>query len=459
MKNPYESYLTLLPPSPVSTKVPVEIRVGLRNRTATTAILEVSYYLDEESPEALLGQDVVRILPNGIAAPAYLWHPTNQDGMHRIIVVVRGGPIPIRLTQDLEVIESETRSTDTIDGAFSGFYHWSETEGRLWNAELRQFEVEDWHEMVRAQHALGMNIIVPQESFRNEQYVGKHSIDRDGYQGLAFYPSDLVIGRMPITTVDPLECMLDEADRLGMHVFLPVGMYAWFDFTPGSLKWHKEVATELWERYGHHASAYGWYVSEEIHGNLGETPADKEAIITFFREFRAHCNAMAPGKPVMLASNCHGVKPVQDYYRRLLPHLDILCPFGFHRMPPGDLTGSEVSALLQQLCDESGTHFWLDQEAFLFKPDKALYPRPIEELVADFPKFSNFEKIVCYQFPGLFNRPGSRRTPGGEDTVQLYLDYKNYLLSKGRTPTRRDLPTPSENREAEVAGPDLSIRP
>ena len=44
---------------------------------------------------------------------------------------------------------------------------------------------------------------------------------------------------------DPLEAVLCEADKHEMNVMVGVGGYAWFDFTQGSLQWHKTVADEL----------------------------------------------------------------------------------------------------------------------------------------------------------------------------------------------------------------------
>ena len=40
-----------------------------------------------------------------------------------------------------------------------------------------------------------------------------------------------------------------------------IGMYAWFDFTPESLAWHCRAAEEIFARYGHHRSFYGFYIS------------------------------------------------------------------------------------------------------------------------------------------------------------------------------------------------------
>ena len=135
------------------------------------------------------------------------------------------------------------------------------------------------------------------------------------------------------------------------------------------------MADELWERYGHHPSFYGWYVSEEKDGGLGNAEERRE-IVEFFREFTPHVRRLAPDKPVMLAPNCYHLRGAEETYRKLLPHLDIICPFGFHRMPGGDLTGEEAATLMQSLCDEAGCHLWMDLETFVFRDGGELHPRP-----------------------------------------------------------------------------------
>ncbi|MCR6722176.1 MAG: DUF4434 domain-containing protein [Chitinophagaceae bacterium] len=70
--------------------------------------------------------------------------------------------------------------------------------------------------------------------------------------------------------------MLSAADEYGMHVWMGVGLFAWFDFSPASLEWHKIVAQELWDKYGHHPSFYGFYVSEEMGGSLDNWETTKE---------------------------------------------------------------------------------------------------------------------------------------------------------------------------------------
>lgn len=420
--------LTMIPPSPVSARTEVDIRIAwLGGGGEADAPLKLSLHAAAESSE-----DHVRTwnYPSGLASGSLVrlrLPGSTLLGCDSLVVTAELGGRTVRRSLPIEVLDIETRSTNRLDGAFCGLYHWSETEGRLWNAELKTFEEEDWRTLVRGQKELGMNLIVFQECFRNEMYVNRHRIPEEGYHGLAFYPSKLFPGRMDIQSPDPMEIILDEADKAGMSVFMSVGMYAWFDFTDGSLQWHKDVANELWERYGHHESFYGWYVSEEVHGILGETEADRDDLLRFFEEFSAHCRELSPEKPVMLAPNCHWISSELDRYRILLSHLDILCPFGFHRMPDGDQSGEAAAETLQRLCDEAGAHLWLDMEAFLFKPDMALYPRPVEQIVDDFRRFPNFEKVICYQFPGIFTPPWARKKPGGEETVKLFNDYLDYL--------------------------------
>ena len=150
------------------------------------------------------------------------------------------------------------------------FITMTRTEGKPFNDELGKMTDAQWRELVRAMHEVDQNILVITMMFQNFTHRGRHKIETEGYHGKAYYPSKLFPGRMPIASPDPLEAILSEADRLGMQVMPGVGCYAFFDYTPGSLRWCKQVADELWERYGHHPSFYGWYVSEEKDGGLGE---------------------------------------------------------------------------------------------------------------------------------------------------------------------------------------------
>lgn len=95
-------------------------------------------------------------------------------------------------------------------------------------------------------------------------------------------------------------------------------------------------------------------------------------------------------------------------------------------MPENDLTGKQAATMLQKLCNDAGSHLWFDLEAFLFNEDQSLYPRPIEQIIHDLNLFDNFEKILCYQFPGVFNDPKMSIRVGEKRTVDLFEGYQKY---------------------------------
>lgn len=426
--------MTLIPPTTITNKVDLDIRLGLTNKKDVEQIADIKIFLNKEEDSNLLYSTKITLKPNQPYTVKHVISTEDKVGNNEVIAIVNYNGNEERISKKIEIIDSEIRSTRLIDGAWVGLYHWSETEGKHWNRDIKEMTDDQWKELVRSMHKVGMNIIVLQELFRNEEYVGKHDLTTGSYKGKAFYPSKIYPERMPIKAKDPVEAILSEASKLGMHVFMGVGMFAWFDFTKESLEWHKLVSKELWEMYGHHSSFYGFYVSEESGGSLDNWEAKeddrvkrKREIVDFFREFKAHCDYLAPSKPVMLATNSMGVLQGTDTYPELLKNLDILCPFGFARMPEGDLTGKEAADRLQKLCNDAGSHLWFDLEAFLFNSDQSLYPRPMEEIIHDLTLFDNFEKILCYQFPGVFNDPEMSTRIGEERTIKLFEDYKKYI--------------------------------
>jgi hypothetical protein len=123
----------------------------------------------------------------------------------------------------------------------------------------------------------------------------------------------------------------------------------------------------------------------------------------------------------------------QDIWPQVLEHIDVLCPFAFARMPEGDVTGQQAAEIYAKMCRQTHTHLWLDLEAFSFE-GKALIPRPIAGIEQDLSEFPIFEKVICYQYSGIFNAPNTRINPGGPRTVTLYEDYLEYLRGIGRAP-------------------------
>jgi hypothetical protein len=430
--------LTLIPPSPVSDRIAIEIRGAVWNHADTARSFEAKFYLDEEIPARLLHCEKVEVPPRASRMAAFRWPTAEKRGKHQIVFVAaergasnRAGDgqhaaSPFRAVQPVEILATAARSTRRLGGGWVDIYPYSEGDGRAFYADLGKMNDAQWRELVRAMHGVDQNILVITMMFQNAVRRGEHKNETEGYHAKAFYPSRLYPGRMPIASPDPLETILSEADRLGMQVLPGVGNYAFRDYTPGALRWCKRVAGELWERYGRHPSFYGWYMTAEGDEGLRRAEEARE-IVAFFREFTPYVRRLAPDKPVLLAPDCRRFRGAEATYRKLLPNLDILCPFGFHRMPGNEPTGEEAARLMQSLCDEAGCHLWMDLETFVFRNGWELHPRAIGGLVSDLTRFSNFEKILHYEFPGMMSGPGMSRQPGGPASVKLYNDYARYL--------------------------------
>lgn len=430
--------LTLVPPGEISSQVDLDVRAGVINNNDGRSTFKVKMIAKKGLWRKRLAKETITLDAGEARAVKAVLETSGLSGEYDIILKVSSGNKKYRLTRATKVVPSDKRSLGKIAGAWTGLYCWSELEGKHWNPDIKKLTAEDWRGIVRSMHEVGMDVVIIQELFRNEEYCGRHETNPGNYKGFAFYPSELYPGRMDVACPDPLEAIMSEADRLGMQVFPGIGLFAWFDFTKESLQWHKAVAKEVWERYGHHESFYGFYVSEESGGSLDNwewknyerAQMRKGEIVKFFREFGEFCHSMAPGKPVMLATNSFDILGAEKTYLDLFDHLDILCPFGFARMPENDITGKEAADFLQDLCDRKGCHFWFDLEAFLFYPDGSLYPKPFDQILTELLLFENFEKIFCYQYPGVFNNLSLHPQVGEDAGIELYEKYKAYYLGK-----------------------------
>jgi hypothetical protein len=420
--------LTLIPPAILTEQVTLDVRGAVRNHTLEPLAVEVIVYLDVEHPDHELHRQQLEVPPGSAKGVRFSWSARGQAGAHRMILASHGVEGVRRTEQAFEVVASPMRSRQQIDGAWIMFDVAKDAGGAPFRDACRRLTDAQWVEMVQGMWALGMHLIVIECAFDNFScYYGTHTIERDGYKGLAYYPSRLFPGRAGLAAVNPIEAILTEADRLGMQVFLGVGLYAWYDHSLASLAWHKQVVNELYEQFGEHPSLYGWYVTEESEGSLAFAPAQQARTVEFMRQFQAHCHELTPDKPVMLATSAGCVSFIPDAWRQLLPYCDIVAPFGFGRAAVYDIPVDQNIRWWQSACNAAGTHLWLDEEVFLFGPGFTLVPRPIDAIVEELDAFRNFEKVLCFQYPALLSAPWASSHPGGPASVALYQNYETYL--------------------------------
>lgn len=454
------TYLTVTPPGPVTDRVKLDIRWTIDAGGGPPRHVKVALSRDgvPVGAEATLHLTAGEIVARGMRLAT-----EGMNGGHTFVlsVSVDGRTLP-PVCRTVTVIPSAVRSPRLLGGAWVGLTHWNEDEARYWNPDLKQFTADDWRETVRAMKAIGMRTIVIQETWRNPVWYGRHYHQmtlenyRETYAGKAYYPSRLWPGRMELPCADPVDTVLDEADKQGMRVFLGVGLYAHFDYTPGSLAWHRDVLRELWGMYRHHDSLHGWYVSEELSGPLrpheqrywDATDEFRAEVMAFFKGMRETVRELAPHTLLMVAPDAN-VGDAADVWPELLRHIDIACFQVYQKQTP------EAVRRMQDWCDGAGCHHWLDLEIFGFEhpgkpgahrngyvktlPDGTeqwiptpLIPYPMELLRKQMERLSSLEYICAYQYPGLLCAPGARMKPGGRPAAQAYREYQAYLEGQMR---------------------------
>lgn len=432
--------LVTVPPTPFTDRITLDVRAAVRNHTGEEKAYEVVVYLDTEDHDHQLHRETVTVPARSAKGVYFRWPTREKAGQHRLIAVATAEGKSWRQAEPIDVIKSDVPSLKRITGAWSGIVHFNDDEGEFWNTDIRRMTETQWRQLIRDMHGIGMDTVVITQVFLNDSVrYGQHNMEKEGFPGRALYPSKLYPKREPIASKDPIETVLATADELDMHVFLGVGIYAFFDFTPASLKWHTQVTDELYRMYGHHRSLYGWYVADECPGGLLDTDQENAQIAEFFRGYREHVRAISPEMPVMMAPNSFYMLKAEKGWAAIMRHLDIVCPFGWNRMRKDDAQGVDVARRLQKLCDDAGAHFWMDLEIFLAnrppKPGKtvrALYPRPIEQIIEELRRYPEFEKVLCFQYPGLMTAPDFSPKLGGDEAVKLYEGYRQYLTAGER---------------------------
>eukprot|EP00823_Brevimastigomonas_motovehiculus_P001407 TRINITY_DN1192_c0_g1_i3.p1 TRINITY_DN1192_c0_g1~~TRINITY_DN1192_c0_g1_i3.p1 ORF type:complete len:517 (+),score=103.38 TRINITY_DN1192_c0_g1_i3:1434-2984(+) len=349
--------------------------------------------------------------------------------LHVVIVDLDQRSLTWKTTIPYQVVKSGTNSTRLLDGAWLDILHWSEDEGQQFNNQLRQMTNEDWRKQIHFMSEIGIRTAIIQSAFLNNLYVKHHTQTCTNFLGENFYPSKLFpkAYQQFQDKADKIEAILTGADEAGVSVFMPISLYAWFDFTPDSLCWHLKEAQELWNMYGHHKSFYGWYIGEEMDGSFfeGSTyyyPTIVTDMITFFQSFRNFSYSISPLMPVMLACNSVQFKQHATQWKQILQYVDIISPFGFARHDPYFSTVPEVLSVVKQ----TPARLWVDLEIFQYPFPKGLVPKTIDDLIKEIDSYQIIENLVGYEFTGLMDSPQSRLKLGGDAAVKLFEGYKTY---------------------------------
>lgn len=319
-----------------------------------------------------------------------------------------------------------------ISGTWFEFCHHNEAEGRYWNEACRSFTREQWEEKVDEIASLGMKYIV----LMSTSLVYK---DRsESYFNNDIFPfADMACS-------DPMEALFASADRNDIKVFVSCGFYGIWNRTSENIT-SSEVTDRaframrlVYEQYGSHKSFYGWYLPDEtcIVRRFGKK------FIEYVNRYASEARRIFPGSRVLIAPyGTLTVRADRKYIEQLKAlDADIVAyqdEVGVKKTVPF-FTRRKFRAL-RRAHNEPGTpELWADVELFTFEKQvyrSALIPADFNRIRRQLEAVSPYaDEVLCYQYQGLFNRPGTSAFCGHPDSYKSYkelLDYNGDFASGG----------------------------
>ena len=317
-----------------------------------------------------------------------------------------------------------------IEGAWIEFRHHSSAEGKYYNPELRRFSREQWQTMIRDMHHIGMDTAV----LTCTALVTE--TERESYAPVDVFPNPA-----DMACPDALDAVMEEAEKLGMHVFLALGFYGLWTDSSGNMQSPEveerafRAAEILYARYHANRAFEGWYLPDETEAG----PYFKEYFIDFVNRYAKRLRPMDPSRKILIAPYGTNKIRADETFVDQLRRLD--CDYIAYQDEVGVEKSTETQTrdyyqALKTAHDLAGrSRLWADIEVFSFE-DKvyysALLPGPIRRIEEQMKSVSPYvDKILCYAYPGLLARPGSIATYAGSEPARLYAEYEQLLRSIG----------------------------
>ena len=312
-----------------------------------------------------------------------------------------------------------------ITGTWFEFHHHNIPEGKYWNPICRHFTDAQWEAKVDEIAELGMKYIVLMASTMIYEDWSEAYFETD------MYPF------AKLGTTDPIGALMRAADRNGLKVFVSCGFYGVWTETINNMTSPEvqlrafKAMEQLYAKFGHHKSFYGWYLPDETE----IFPYYEDRFIKYVNEYTAFARSIDPSKKVLIAPYGTFHLTVDDKYISQLESLDcdIIAyqdEIGVRKnVPEGTKAPFEA---LRMAHDKAGrSALWADMEVFEFEGDvykSALYPAAMERIDRQIKSISPYvDEILIYQYQGMFNKPGTIAFCGHPGSIQLYNDYKAWL--------------------------------
>ncbi|MDR3713521.1 MAG: DUF4434 domain-containing protein [Puia sp.] len=308
-----------------------------------------------------------------------------------------------------------------IAGSWFEFQHLNTEEGLYWDPALKNFTTEQWKEKVREIKGIGMEYLV---------LMGIAAF------GKAFYPTKLA-PPFGLACEDPLEAVLSAADEVGIKFF--VSNDFWGDGRnaekmmqdPAIRKTRAMAMEEVAARYGHHASFYGWYFPNEAYLH----PYLDEFFIDYVNDCARMAKSLTPHCVNLVAPYNIKAERADDGYVRQLERMNIEIVAYQDGVGVNSTKLGEPAKYFEHLFEahrKAGrARIWADMELFYFE-DKTkgnLLPADFDtRILRQMEDLSPFvDKILCYQYIGIMNKPDSGAFAGTKESTRLYRQYKHWV--------------------------------
>ena len=316
-----------------------------------------------------------------------------------------------------------------ITGTWFEFTHHNVPEGKYWNPICRHFSAEQWREKIREIKSLDMKYIV---------LMCTSLVYEDKAE--AYFKTDIYPFAKDFACDDPIEALLSEADKCDIKVFVSTGFYGVWTHTMENMtsddvtKRAFKAMEELYALYGHHKSFYGWYYPDEtcISGHFHPD------FITYCNRYTEFARSIDKSKKALIAPYGTNVLKADDEYVCQLESLDVDIiayqdEIGVRKSRP-DQTGAYYAAL-RKAHDKAGrSALWADMEVFEFEGDvyrSALIPAAVSRVESQLEAISEYcDEILCYQYLGMMNKPGTIAFCGHPGSIEYYREYKKMIDEK-----------------------------